>query len=391
MNPLRLVIVVPRFWPQVGDVEIFAANLGDEFAVLGARPLVLTGKWAPEWPGSIFVREIVVSRVAHAPRGGWSTFRYMIDLSRWLRQHQDSLDVAYVLGLRHEAYAAVGALGGTRVPVVLRCQGSGPHGDCAWQELARFGERIRRRCRIADAIVSPGPVASQELAAQGYDPDRIHLIPCGAQASGARSPDRRFRARAALADINQELSAVDYAPVVVFAGRLTDFTSLSLLLQVWRDIAARWSSARLWIIGDGSARDALHAQIRDWELQYQVFMPGTFEDLTDVLLAADIFVSPQAYVGQQMVLEAMAAGLPVVAADSADLRAVIDNGRTGMLVPSGDRAAWIAALTQLCENPAAATEMGNAARRLVEQQFSRRRMGERHLELFERLIAAKPH
>lgn len=389
MNPLRLVIVCPRYWPQMGDVEQFAANLASAFLQLGARPLILTARWGAAWPSAIYVREVPVAFLPHAPRGGWSTIRYLRDLSRWLREQQTQWDAVYVLNMRHDAYAALGGLAETKIPVVLRCHTDGPGGDCGWHETARFGERIRRRCQTADAIVASGPPAADELARCGFAPDRIHLIPCGADASSSRSADQRFRARTALADINHDLASAEYAPVVVSVGRLEDPLTYSALLSAWRDIAARWPSARLWLIGDGPARDKLFALIRDQELQHNVVMPGTFEDLSDVFLAADIFLSPQRHGGGQLVLEAMAAGLPVIAAADRQIRDLVEHQASGLLVEPQDRRSWAAALTHLCDNPAAASQMGTCGRKTVEQRFPLRRTAEQHLQLFRQLVADK--
>ena len=391
MKPLRLVIVVPRFWPHVGDSEIFAAHLADELAAIGAQPLVLSSKWSPEWPESIFVRNIPVRRLKHAPRGGWNTILYMMELVRWLRRSRSSFDAVYVLSLRHEAYATVVALRKTLIPVVLRCQESGPGGDCLWQGLTPFGDRIRAGCHIADAIVAAGADVAQELATCGYDSRRIHVIPGGAEPMGPRTSDHRFRARSYLAEVNQDLATAEYSPVVVWIGRLMEVSVFLPLLRAWRDVVARWPSARLWLIGDGPARDALYSQIVEWELQYQVLMPGTFEDLSDILLAADLFVSPQPNTGGQMIIQAMAAGLPVLAADSPESRAILEPGRTGFIVPSTDHSAWVAQLSFLCDNPSAVAKIGLAAQKVVQQRFSRTHMAQQHLDLFQRLVREKQH
>jgi glycosyltransferase involved in cell wall biosynthesis len=382
MSSPRIVLVTPRFWPQVGDSELLIGELARELACRGASPLVLAGKWSLGWPATMRVCEFQVAHLAHAPRGGWSTLRYLIDLTRWLRRRRGNWDVVYVQGLRQEAYAAVGALQGSGVPLVLRCEESGPRGDCDWQAQTRFGERTRRRCQQADAIVAGSSAVADELRQRGYAEERVHVIPGGVEPGPPRSADRRFRARAVLSETNYDLAAAEYAPVVVYVGKLDDFAALAGLLRAWQDVARRWASARLWLIGDGSAREALYEQIVIWELQYQVFMPGSFEDLTDVWLAADVCVVPQPGPGRHTILAAMAAGLPVIAAREGNFRDLIDHDRTGMLLPAEDPKAWGMALSHFCERPLAAAEMGAVARQKVQQQFSRRAMAERHLELF---------
>jgi glycosyltransferase involved in cell wall biosynthesis len=203
-----------------------------------------------------------------------------------------------------------------------------------------------------------------------------------------RSADRRYRARAALADINQDLAVAEYAPVMAFAGRLIDLNALTQLLRAWRSVGQRWPSARLWLIGDGPARDALYEQIVDWELHHQVVMPGTFEDLTDVWLAADVFVSPLVHTGTHMLLTAMAAGLPAIVPDAERMHEFVDHGRTGWRVGAPDRTGWANALSFFCDRPASITEMGAAARQFVLRRFPSRTMAQQHVDLIHELQSA---
>ena len=89
-------------------------------------------------------------------------------MSRWVRQHREEFDLVYVMNLRQDAYAVVGALRSVDPPVVLRAQRAGEAGDCQWQERARFGKRIRKRCQAATAIAASTDVGTEELLRAGY-------------------------------------------------------------------------------------------------------------------------------------------------------------------------------------------------------------------------------
>jgi glycosyltransferase involved in cell wall biosynthesis len=307
-------------------------------------------------------------------------------MSRWLRKNRNAFDLVYVLNLRYEAYAAVGALRGTESAVCLRCQDSGQGSDGWWQAHARFGARIRRVCQQAVGIVTPNTFVAEELVSYGYLPSRVHEIPLGVVAGEARSADRRFRSRAALSEVNHDLTTAEYAPLAVLVGRLDDYSGLSYLLAEWREIAQRWPSARLWFLGEGSARDRAGRRLVDLDLQDQVFMPGTFEDWSDVFQAADVFLWPVSYGGRQLLLEAMAAGLPVVAADAPDLRGMMEHGKHGLLVPAHSPGAWSAAISRLFDAPQLAAQLGAAAGKLVTARYPRRQMAEAHCDLFERSL-----
>jgi glycosyltransferase involved in cell wall biosynthesis len=281
----------------------------------------------------------------------------------------------------------VRAAHGTSIPVVLRCQDSGVGSDGWWQAHTGFGARIKRTCQQAAAVIVPNRNVSNELVEYGYEPSRLQEIALGVVAGEARSADRRFRARAALADANHDLAAAEYAPVALFAGRLDDVAGLSVLIEEWKEVATRWPSARLWLVGDGPARGSLHEQLIDLDLVYQVFLPGTFEDWSDLFSAADLFVWPSSQGGRQTMLEAMAAGLPVVVADSDDMHGMMEHGRHGYLIPSQTPGAWGAAFSLLFDAPQLAAQVGAQASKLVTARYPRRQMIEAHWELFERLLA----
>jgi glycosyltransferase involved in cell wall biosynthesis len=322
----------------------------------------------------------------HAPLGGWGTFRYVRSLARWLREHRHSVDVVYVMNLRHEAYAAIGALRNQGVGVVLRPRPA----DCRWIESVSPGARLKRRFLQADALVASSDRIRDDLLRVGYPAERIPCIRNGAWVGARKDAVSRYQARAALAEINQDLTVAEYAPVAVTAGPLCEERHLFDLVAAWRTVGARWPSARLWLLGDGPLREALYERIVDCGLHHQISLPGSFDDLTDVFQAADVFVAPTpATEGAQFALEAMAAGLPVVAADGPDYREVVAHGASGLLVPPGDGPALAKALTTLFDAPQLAAQWGSAGRRRVADDFSPARTAQLHLELFQRIVAGK--
>lgn len=387
MTSRRLVLVTPRYWPLAGETEFASADLAEGLAELGVEVTVLTGSWWSSWPRSMTLHGVRIVRVPHAPRGGWGTFRYLTAINRWLRAHQTEFDLAYVMGLRFEAYAAVSALRRSTTPVVLCAQEGGITGDGAWQTQSRWGARVRQYCLRAHRIVVPNGAVKSELTELGYAPDRLYEIARGVPSCEPRSASRRHHARAALAEANRDLAVPDYAPVALFGGRLDERDEILRLVEEWRVIATRWPSARLWIIGDGPPRDWIGERLIDWDLRHQVLMPGAFEDWSDLFLAADVFVWPAGHGGRQTILRAMAAGLPVVAHESVDLRGMIEHGTHGLLVARDVPGAWSSAIGEFLEAPQLASHMGAEASKLVKARYPRRAMAEAHVELMEQILS----
>lgn len=384
---LRLALVTRRFWPLVGGAEMAMANLAAEFRRQGHSVRIVTGRWEKHWPLEMVHREVPVTRLPHPRTRGWGTLRYMYALSSWLSREKQNLDAVLVSMLKHDAYCAVGALQNSGVPVVLRGEGAGPGGDCVWQQTARFGMRIRKRCQGATALISPSDAIAQELLEAGYAPQRIVRIDNGVQILPPSNPNTRAAARAALGEANHDLRLEPHAPLAVYTGRLHPDKGLLDLVNAWRPIAERWPTARLWLVGEGPQREELFRRISDIDLKYRICLPGAFDDIEDVLQAADIFLLPSYSEGMSLsLLEAMAAGIPAIASDIPGNRALITHEQSGLLVPPRDVPGLSTAMVRLLEQPALRNSLGSQAREEVQQKYSLEKMGREHLELIQRLV-----
>lgn len=390
MTGMRVVLVSRRFWPLVGGAGKAIADLATGLRRRGAEPTVLTAQWHADWPTRAYYYDTPVIRLRN-PRGvGWGTFRYMAALSRWLRRNRDRIDAVCVSKLQFDAYAVIGALQRTDIPVALRAEGAGSTGDCDWQRRSRFGSRFRRRCQQADAIIAPNDAIAQELSEAGYARQRITQISDGVGPGNADASGKRLDARLALASVNSDMHVAVDAPVGVYIGRLSKYKGLMRLIKAWRTVVRRWSTARLWLIGDGPYRDRLGRYAVDLNLQRNVIMPGTFEDIDGVLKAANVYVHPGDEPGiPRALIEAIAAGLPVVAAETRDLRR--HDGIAGAhseLVSPQDATALGDAVIRVLDQPPSDETLG-AARKRILQQHSTVGMVKEHMQLFERLIRSK--
>jgi glycosyltransferase involved in cell wall biosynthesis len=384
MNDLRLVVIAPRYWPLVGETERWVAHLASALRPHIKRVTVLTACWDGAWPREVIHQEIRIIRLGSPPRRGWHRFRYARSLERWLRQEAQEIDVAYTVNLRYDANIAVGAAKKDRFAVVLRTQIE----NGRWFDAAPRRGRLKRLLAVADAAIAPTRSLAGDLLSAGYAPERIHQIPDGAPPTVPRTAATRFEARVALAEANYDLRVAEYAPLAVSIGRLHKGRNLNRLVDAWALIAARWPAAKLWFLGDGPLRQSLYQRIRDAGLQHQVFLPGTFDELAEIFLAADVFVAPETTNdGNAILLEAMAAGVPVVAADTEDHREILEHGVHGLLVAPGNPRDMAQALETLLESPEQAAQFGAAARSRVEQRYSLPRVAEAHLRLFQQLAA----
>jgi len=385
----RVLFVTRRFWPLVGGAETMVANLSAALAARGGHALIVTARWQSSWPEEITHHGVRVVRLAHPPLRIWGTLRYMRQLAVWMRKNRGEFDLAYVSQLKQDAYVAVRVGWQLGLPVVLRATGSGDIGDCHWHTTARCGMRIRRQSQRATAVVAPSPAIRDDLLAAGFSPSSVVLIPSGVPIGPRVSPARRRQARSTIGGANAALSLGPTTRLAVYTGRLHAGKGLAELVAAWTQVAARHADARLWLVGEGSEHAALVRQIGALGLSGRVVLPGSFDNVDDVLAAADLFVFPSESEGlSHALLEAMAVGLPVVASDIPGNAQAVRDGVEGLLVPPRDVAALAAAIEKILADPYRASLLGAAARLRVEECFSLDRMVDAHRDLFARLTGA---
>lgn len=390
MSTPRLVLVTRRFWPLVGGAEVVMARLAAGLRARGAEVTLLTAHWQNEWPREIEHHGVRVARLPNPAGRVWGTLRYMQSVAGWLRRNRSRFDLVYVSMLKHDAYAAITEGQRGAFPVALRAEGAGLTGDCHWQLQARCGARIKRRCLRADALLAPSRAIERELIAAGYRRDRIHYLPNGVPLLPPRQPADRQAARLALAELDRSLTLATGAPLVLYTGRLHAMKGLDDLIEAWSTVARQFPTARLWLVGDGPERGRLLARISDAGLVGKVTIVGPFDDVEDFLQAADVFALPSLEEGMSLaLLEAMAGGLPAIASDIPANRQIITDADDGRLAPPRAPQALATAIIELLEQPALAARLGAAARQRVEHDFSLDTMVDRHLSLFEKLLAAR--
>lgn len=151
---------------------------------------------------------------------------------------------------------------------------------------------------------------------------------------------------------------------LVWAGRIAPEKGLDDLLRAMTDLVAVGRDVRLDVVGDGPTRPALERDAAARGLDGRVRWLGYIGDrgaYLDALRAADLFVlSSRAEGLPKVVVEAMAAGVPVVATRVGAVPALLDDGRRGRLVPPGDPAALAAAIGDLADDPATRAELSQA-------------------------------
>ena len=165
---------------------------------------------------------------------------------------------------------------------------------------------------------------------------------------------------------------------VIVVANLRPEKGHDVLIDAAVEIIERFPDARFEIVGAGPERDALIARAAAHGVAHAFTFAGHCEDVPARLADADIFVLPSRSESfPNAILEAMAAGLPIVASGVGGILELIDDGRTGWLVPPGEDEALASRVMHLMADPAESARLGAAARADAEARFS-----------FDRMIAA---
>jgi sugar transferase (PEP-CTERM/EpsH1 system associated) len=253
------------------------------------------------------------------------------------------------------------------------------------------GSNVRRRRirRFYRRFVTRYVALSPDLAtylqdAVGVPADRIEQIYNGVDV-------QRFTPREAREPI-EGCPFVDPGLAIIGAvGRLDtvkDHANLaSAFVRVLREHPALRATLRLVIVGEGPERSRVEAILEGGGVRGLAWLPGARHDVPAVLRGLDLFVLPSFGEGvSNTILEAMAAGLPVVATRVGANADLVADGDTGCIVPPSDDAALASAIAGYATDPQRAIAHGRAGRLRVEQRFSLQRMIDRYHRLYLALI-----
>jgi len=181
-------------------------------------------------------------------------------------------------------------------------------------------------------------------------------------------------------------------PVLLSVARLVPDKDHDTLLQAFGPLSQRHPGAELWLVGNGPKKPALEQKVQALGLPGRVkFLPGN-QDLRPLYHQADLFVlSSREEALPNVILEAMAAGLPVVATRVGGVPEAVVSEATGLLVSPRDPNSLAVALRRLLDDPEAGRTMGRQGRQRVLDHFSFAAMVSRHEEVWTRLLWGDAH
>jgi glycosyltransferase involved in cell wall biosynthesis len=233
------------------------------------------------------------------------------------------------------------------------------------------------RYQCARYIIAVSRFVRDGLIGQGLPGEQVEVVYDGVELPRLPSPEERADARRRWMD--------DAAPLIGCVGYLLPEKGQELLIRALPLVRERHGGCRLLLAGDGPCRSELEALSTKLGVREAVRFAGVVEDVTAVYQALDAFLFPSSAepLGSSL-LAAMAHALPVVALARGAVPEMVEDGKSGLLLPEPDVSALAAAVTRLLDDAALRNQLGQAARRTIEERFTADRMIDRTLDLYRR-------
>lgn len=247
-----------------------------------------------------------------------------------------------------------------------------PIARLAWKDCLRVYEHV-------DHVTAPTRTAADLVTGRGFD-RVVEPVSCGVDTDRFRPPD------GPRGPMRKELGLPDL-PTVAFVGRLDAEKRLDELIRAWPTVL-RHTDAQLALVGTGTRRGELERLAERTGVRHRVRFPGFVPDelLPTVYRAADVFAIPGVAELQSIAtLEAVASGLPVVAADAVALPHLVSPGRNGFLFRPGDVDGLAESVVRLLTSDDLRARMGTAGR-TVAASHSLERTLERFEEIYRTLL-----
>ena len=306
---------------------------------------------------------------------GWVWLRFLFQLC-WVI-HRRRVHLIHVNSYVPGNYARLAAAL-MRVPIVI------DH----WHGFTRFNRKRRFICRtlarFTDLSLAVSQGVKEYLVSEiGLDPATVRVVPNGVDVAAldAARPGPVVR---------RELGLPEDAPVIGLVGRLDHWgKGHKELFTAMARIRERHPVHAL-IVGGGRRAAEMRQLAESLGLADAVHFLGQRRDVPDLLNAMDVFVLPSYSEGVSLaLLEAMAAGRPVIATAVGGLPEVVTDGDTGLLIPPRDPEALAQALERLLADPAWARQLGAHARDHVREHYSLERLGREINEIYAKLVEKK--
>jgi glycosyltransferase involved in cell wall biosynthesis len=385
-RPVRVCRIIGRL--NIGGPARHAILLTDGLRARGYETVLVAGREGPE-EGTL--RDLAAERGLPA--------LFLHELGREVRPGRDFIALAKLVRLIrrlrpdivHTHTAKAGALGRVAAklagaPILIHTfHGHILHGYFSRGATGLFLAIERQLGRLSTKILTVSEGQRLELLGLRIGtPDTLDVMPLGLEL------DRFLHAGLRRGEIRHELGAAPETALVGIIARLVPIKDHGTFLEAAAKLCRHRSNVRFLVVGDGELRSALERQAGALGLGARVHFLGWRRDLEPIYADLDLVVLSSRNEGTPAsLIEAMAAGIPVVATRVGGVPDLVADEKTGSLVPPGDPGALSRAIETLLCDPDRRREMGRLAREAVYPKYSDAALIDRMDDLYSSLLAAR--
>jgi glycosyltransferase involved in cell wall biosynthesis len=358
---------------NIGGPALHATLLTERLAPERYDSLLVTGTEAPDEGNYLALQRKPLARLVVVPTlgreiRGLSELSALRALARVIREFRPH--VVHSHTAKAGTLARVAAWLG-RVPVIVHTyHGHVFHGYFSPRQTRLFLAIERALARRTDCLLAVSETVRRELLGFGIgSPERMRVMPLGLDL------DRFARSDAMRGLVRAELGLAPETPTVGIVARLVPIKAHEVFLEAAARLARRLPRVAFVVVGDGERRAELETAACRLELQGRVHFLGWRQDLDRIYADLDVVALTSRNEGSPVsLIEAMAAGRPVVATRVGGVPDLVEDGLTGTLVGPGDAGALAEAVAALLADPDQARAMGEAGRKRVLPAFGAERL-----------------
>ncbi len=367
----RILMITSLLHPVAGGAERQALALARALQAKGISVCVLT-RSLKNLPSNETIDGIETFRsIRTLPLPLLFGLTYFVSALKFILTYRNHYAIVHCHILQnYHSIAAMLAKWLFKKKVVIKVAATGPLSDVCMAKKSLLGGLFLNIVKRADAVIALCAQADNELVVAGFPRDRIVKIPNGVDTS-------LFKPGAEAARLPANL---------LFVGRLDYMKGVDILLKSIASLQTGDSKISCDIIGDGPCRKTLQQLACELDIADKVTFAGACANIVPYLHKASCFVLPSRSEGMpNVILEAMACGLPIIATLVGGTPDIIKDEYNGLLIPPDDIPALSFALTRMLADRNLANRLGKQARMDAEEHYSIDKVADAYIALYHGL------
>ncbi|MBF0280749.1 MAG: glycosyltransferase [SAR324 cluster bacterium] len=380
-HPHHICMIVPSF-DRVGGYERQAFSMCQAYQKMGKHPYIVTQNMG-DLPSFEVRQDIEIFRFYPFFQGHTRTYEWELE-KLFAHDFEGQIDIVHCHAFDFTSGWAIRIASKYGIPTLVKVATEQDILEFQKQisaEIAGFKEALENLMK-ATRFIGLNSNIRKELIAANAPEQKILALPNGVDVQRycpATTEEKQI--------LKTKLGFKDKPFLISYTGRFEERKRVIDLIIAWQLIAERFPQHHLVLVGTGEEFESCRSHVNSLNLSLQVTFVGEVANVEDYLKITDYYVFPSRLEGMpNVILEAMACGLPIVSTAIPGIVEVIRDGKCGFLVPPMDASALAKALSTLLSQPERAREIGRAARKEAVERYSFDQLGKRYFEIYQNLL-----